>query len=65
MGSAVRPYVNLVFEYGDVSVKEAQDLARHSTADLTLNGLWQPLSEFHIEPEQLDRWSYRSTRKSA
>ena len=30
-------YVNLVFEYGDVSVKEAQDLARHSTAVLTLN----------------------------
>ncbi len=29
--------MNLVFEYGDVSVKEAQDLARHSTAGLTLN----------------------------
>ena len=30
-------YVNLVFEYGNVSPKEAQDLARHSTPDLTFN----------------------------
>ena len=30
-------YVNLVFEYGQVSPKEAQDLARHSTPDLTFN----------------------------
>jgi len=30
-------FVNLVFEYGQVSPKEAQDLARHSTPDLTFN----------------------------
>ena len=30
-------FVNLVFEYGKVSPKEAQDLARHSTPDLTFN----------------------------
>ena len=30
-------YVNLVFEFGMVSPKEAQDLARHSTPDLTFN----------------------------
>jgi len=29
--------VNLVFEFGQVSPKEAQDLARHSTPDLTFN----------------------------
>ena len=30
-------FVNLVFEYGQVSPKEAQDLARHSTPELTFN----------------------------
>ena len=30
-------FVNLVFEFGQVSPKEAQDLARHSTPDLTFN----------------------------
>ena len=30
-------FVNLVFEYGQVSPKEAQDLERHSTPDLTFN----------------------------
>ena len=29
--------MNLVFEFGQVSPKEAQDLARHSTPDLTFN----------------------------
>ena len=30
-------FVNLIFEYGQASPKEAQDLARHSTPDLTFN----------------------------
>ena len=30
-------FVNLVFEFGQVSGKEAQDLARHSTPNLTFN----------------------------
>ena len=30
-------FVNLVFEFGQVSPKEAQDLARHSTPELTFN----------------------------
>ena len=30
-------FVNLVFEFAQVSPKEAQDLARHSTPDLTFN----------------------------
>ena len=30
-------YINLLLESGDVSAKEVQELARHSTSDLTMN----------------------------